>query len=771
MRIFNLCQAAAGRLLLVFFVAIPLFFHHGSGAVAATRDAPTPIPYPLAPGREEDTRLPTRAPQPAKAAEVVLSGWFTIIWGDGEPGSETAAKRYFLTNDNGEVIQIALDQTLAQSIGGALALNRRRVEIEGVWDVPPTTSVETPQLQVQSIRRATSRNASEAASGVGPVTGHQPWVSLLCKFADVGSEPNPLSYFQAMYGGTYPGLDHYWREQSDGLIDVGGSGAFGWYTLPRPHSYYVYDQNGDGVGDLDLARAATDCTAAADAHVYFPNYVGINLMFNASLDCCAWGGAWFMNRDGVSRYWYTTWEPPWGYQNLSVMGHEMGHGFGLPHSSGQYGESYDNEWDVMSNIWANCVMATDPVYGCLGQHTISYHKGLLGWIPAGRKYTALPGSSTTITLGRLALPQSDNYLMAQIPIGGSDTRFYIVEARQTVGYDVRLPGQGVIIHEVDTTRAEPAHVVDVDGNGDTGDEGAIWRAGESFVDSANGITVSVEAETATGFVVTIDLSEEPQVAVTSTWTADGDWNPKSHFNPGDLIQWVVNVENRTGAAVPVELTFDVRGPDGEEVVYWNGTVTTGPGTRSWGLPGVIAVDTDGRHTLVGSVRYQEDTSQASVAYLVAPANDNLEQALVVNNTSYNNTQNTLGATTAVDDPIFPCGSGNQGSASVWYRYTPGNNGTLRVHTEGSNYDTMLALWQGEPGDLTSVACDDDGGAGLTSALTAELEAATTYYLEIAQFGTGSELPGGQLALTIDFAPGAGSQGFQLYLPVVIGQQP
>jgi hypothetical protein len=183
-----------------------------------------------------------------------------------------------------------------------------------------------------------------------------------------------------------------------------------------------------------------------------------------------------------------------------VYGHEMGHGFGLDHSSGPYGEVYDSDGDVMSGARNS----HDLTWGWRGPHTISYHKEDLGWIPADRVYDAVLGASETITLHRLGdMAVPGEHLMARIPRG--DGTYYTVEARRTVGYDAYLPAEAVIIHHV-TNRA---FVVDPDNDGDPNDDGAQWMPGETFTDGANGVRVTVESETpgADGFIVTIAMFE------------------------------------------------------------------------------------------------------------------------------------------------------------------------------------------------------------------------------------------------------------------------
>ncbi len=434
---------------------------------------------------------------PVHARSNEITGWFSVIWGDGAPGSNTSPTSVLLlTDDNGQSTRIQLDETELEAAGGILTFNRRRVAIKGTWaPLHPTLSLPAV-FQAESITLADSPEPKTGnAPNLSAITGSQPWITVMCKFQDYSAEPKDLAYFQNMYGGTYPGLDHYWREVSYNLINIVGSNAVGWFTLPHPRSYYLPDNQ------LNHTLIAQDCAGAADAAVNFHDFVGINLMFNTDLDGYAWGGFECLDLDGSLDCWNMTWEPPWGYSAITVMSHEMGHGFGLPHSSGAYGYTYDNRWDVMSDTWTDCSRSSDVTYGCLGQHTISFHKDYLGWV--SQKYIVANGTSATVTVDRLDQPPTGNYQMAQIPIQGSSFHFYTVEVRQqtSTSYDKKLPGQGVIIHEVDLTRTRPAYVMDADNNGDTGDAGAIWTAGETFTDLANGITIEILSSTSSGYQI------------------------------------------------------------------------------------------------------------------------------------------------------------------------------------------------------------------------------------------------------------------------------
>ena len=524
------------------------------------------------------------------------SGVFHMIFGDAPSGSGVPAVfGYALVDDQGQATELLVQEPTLHALGGVRAINHQRVTVTGQPALTGTPSA-APLLAVQTLQLHGAPRTAAAVAAEGAVGGSQPWVSLLCQFGDIPTIPRALSWFETLMLGTVPpGVDHYWRELSFNNVNLAGSIVLGWYTLPQPRSYYIHGSP----PALDFARAAADCTGVADADVYFPSFVGVNLMFNADLDGFAWGGSWTLARDGVVKNYRMTWVPPWGYENQGPIAHEMGHGFGLHHSSGPYTATYDSRWDVMSDIWDNCP-PYDPVYGCVGPHTIAYHKDILGWIPPAQKYVATPNSRRTITLERVGQPtSSSSYLMAQIPIGSGAT-FYTVETRRFAGYDTKLPGEAVVLHRVNPVLSDRnAQVVDPDGDSNPNVGTAQWLPGESFVDPANGVTISVLSAAATSFDVSVQLGTPPPSVSKATRDFNGDgktdilWRDTS----GGLALWLMNSGAVTGSlgvgAVPITWTIigigDFDG-DGQADILWQDTTGN---VALWRMSGNTIVGTAG----------------------------------------------------------------------------------------------------------------------------------------------------------------------------------
>lgn len=440
------------------------------------------------------------------AAEMgSVEGTATLAWGDPQRGPSGGPLRLTVLDDAGRLHVYTLPYGSAAARFDPGAAQGRRVRV--IADTAAPEGVEP--LAVVFL--------GAAAPDATQVAGSQPWVSLLCKFSNLATEPRTASFFSQMYGNSPGQLDHYWREVSYDQIDVVGSTASSWLVLPKAQTADVPTPgtgclDGSSTNDADLGLLFTDCTATADPFIDFSvggsgGFVGINLMFNSDLDGCAWGGGYYATLDGVTKVWRTTWEPPWGYSNVSVMAHEMGHGFGLPHSNNwdADGWPYDNSWDVMSDAWG--YEGSDPTYGTIGKHTIGYGKDRLGWFAPDQVFTPPGGGVYALELADVARPNPvDGYRLIELPIPSAPGKYWTVETRDLTGlYDAHLPGHAVIVHQIDPARAEPAWCYDpgVPPDDQADSESTMYRVGELFSSPSEATFVSVDFETADGFAVTL----------------------------------------------------------------------------------------------------------------------------------------------------------------------------------------------------------------------------------------------------------------------------
>jgi M6 family metalloprotease-like protein len=438
---------------------------------------------------------------PARVADETRTGWLNVVWQTRGVRNELVGAHLFLVDEAGRGTEVAASAAQLAPYGGLTGVNGRRMTVTGDL-LPAGGGRSAPLLRLRSLSAVRGpRYAVTAAEKSGP----QAYVLLLCRFADrPSSDPQSKATYAQWLGSSYPGIDQFWRENSENRVSINTT-VVGPFVLPLPADGYL---NGNGAANVNLLFQ--DCTHAADPTVDFTQYAGIHMQFNAGLGGFSYGGGWTTTFDGQTRYWAMTWMADWAAP--STWAHETGHSLGLPHSSGPYGETYDSRWDVMSGGGTK-----DPALGTwVAPHTIAFHKDLLGWIPAARKYVAAPGSSATFELARDAIPGAEGYQMAQIPISGSSV-FYTVEARRYAGYDAigRLPSEAVLIHRVNLADGVRAKVVDPDGNLDPNDAGAAWTPGETFTDVQGGVQVRVLSATATGFRVEVSTGGTLPLALDS----------------------------------------------------------------------------------------------------------------------------------------------------------------------------------------------------------------------------------------------------------------
>ena len=368
------------------------------------------------------------------------TGTFSILFSDNQEGQNEAIETFF-TDDEGTMYEVVNDEALEY-----LQFNGDFVNVQGtVTDRDTSSDADLLALDIDTMTTL----QDDLENGV---TGNTRWVNIACRFGDMDATPKPIEYFQDMMINEAPGMDHYWRATSADLVNIEGSGAFGWYDLPEDKSTYLRMASAN-TGNA-LRKLMNDCVALAiqNDNVDFTQYGGINMMLNDTFGCCAWGGRMGVDVQGQTVQFRTTWLPPWAFDSLHVIAHEMGHGWGLPHSSGPYGKVYDSAWDVMSGGNSNHTAAICRVgnesLGCFQVGTIGFHLAMLGWIPENQMTVVESGTSATYTLDALTtLADSSNMLTIFIPIGNTRT-FYTVEVRNFIDYDRNLPGEAVVMHQV-----------------------------------------------------------------------------------------------------------------------------------------------------------------------------------------------------------------------------------------------------------------------------------------------------------------------------------
>lgn len=135
---------------------------------------------------------------------------------------------------------------------------------------------------------------------------------------------------------------------------------------------------------------------------------------------------------------------------------------------------------------------------------------------------------------------------------------------------------------------------------------------------------------------------------------------------------------------------------------------------------------------------------AVTAYAAAPANDKIEDAIKIATNPYvGNVADVVPATTTATDPVISC-TGNKGQDSVWWTFIPPTSGEAWIHTQTSEYDTVLAVYKKDasvPGAMIELGCDDNSGDGNTSSMLLPLRGGIRYYIEVVRkTGTAASSP-------------------------------
>lgn len=126
---------------------------------------------------------------------------------------------------------------------------------------------------------------------------------------------------------------------------------------------------------------------------------------------------------------------------------------------------------------------------------------------------------------------------------------------------------------------------------------------------------------------------------------------------------------------------------------------------------------------------------AAPAAAAPPTNDAIASATAVTTLPFADSLDTTEATRSSDEP-FGCFDAD---ATVWYAFTPASDTFVEFNTLGSDYDTTLEVYEGEPTDETLLTCNDDVFESLQSRALFDAAAGTTYYVMVGALGEAGQL--------------------------------
>lgn len=274
-----------------------------------------------------------------------------------------------------------------------------------------------------------------------------PWAILLCQFPDRPTLRPFLDYYQDLFtrNGT-GGVCDYWRTVSFNSLDLTGSRVFGWFTMSHT-SAELSQLNFPSQRSVPLQWGID---AARAGGVDLSGFRSILVVETAGTDHGAAGNGVLIIDQNPSLC------------EFGFICHEMGHGFGLPHSfSANPDAVYGDGWDLMSFATSTFQFPIE-FRGARGDATVGINARnlqALNAVPPNRTwFPAAPDFSVALTLEPLNQPPIGNqgFLIAQIladstrplRVGSSFT----IECRRKAGWDRSIPENAVLIHEVRADR-------------------------------------------------------------------------------------------------------------------------------------------------------------------------------------------------------------------------------------------------------------------------------------------------------------------------------
>ncbi|UCE66843.1 MAG: M6 family metalloprotease domain-containing protein [Candidatus Zixiibacteriota bacterium] len=253
-------------------------------------------------------------------------------------------------------------------------------------------------------------------------------------------------------------MTDYYFETSYGQVYLTGQ-VTQWYRMPELYAYYVDGQRGFGDYPRNAQRLTEDAVLTADPDVDFSMYdndgdlqVDALFVIHAGPGYESTGNfnhvhshAYFTSYpvpvDGVTVYHYSMEPEEAGLNQLVTIGvfcHELGHVLGLP-------DLYDYDYDSDGcGMWSMMSRGSWGGGGARPVHFDAWSKTALGWVTP---YVV----QARMDQEQIDAVEHDPDIYQLFALGIPTYEYFLVENRRWIGFDMSLPGEGLLIYHVDET--------------------------------------------------------------------------------------------------------------------------------------------------------------------------------------------------------------------------------------------------------------------------------------------------------------------------------